>query len=177
MKPKIGIYKIENIITKNIYIGQSKDLEKRRVNHFSELRNNKHGNAHLQNSFNIHGKEKFIFSALIYCEDFELTKYETFFNNYYKLLKLSYNIRMCVDSNKGLPCSENTRKKISSVLKSMTINRPSRLGCKHSEKTRRQMSKAHSGMVASEQTKEKISKSQKLRWQTKKGVTNNVYNC
>ena len=53
MKTKnCGIYYIQNKITKQLYIGQSKTLRLRRNRHFSHLRKNKHHNSHLQNSFN-----------------------------------------------------------------------------------------------------------------------------
>ena len=48
----IGIYAIHNIKTDKYYIGQSKDIEHRWKQHKSRLKNNKHENEHLQNSYN-----------------------------------------------------------------------------------------------------------------------------
>ena len=50
-----AIYKIENIVNKRIYIGSTKNYEKRKDTHFRTLRNNNHHNDFLQRSFNKHG--------------------------------------------------------------------------------------------------------------------------
>ena len=63
-----GIYVIENLINKKYYIGSSKDLGRRKIQHLSDLRNNRHGNIYLQNSFNKYGEENFKFDILEYCE-------------------------------------------------------------------------------------------------------------
>ena len=59
-----GIYKITNLKNQKFYIGQSKDLNNREHNHFYQLERNEHHNEILQNSFNKHGKENFIFEVL-----------------------------------------------------------------------------------------------------------------
>jgi group I intron endonuclease len=71
-----GIYKIENIVTGDFYIGQSINLKNRRYQHFYELKKNKHKNKYLQNSFNKYGKENFKFFILLYCDINNLTFYE-----------------------------------------------------------------------------------------------------
>jgi group I intron endonuclease len=60
----IGIYKILNIITNNFYIGSSKDLERRKYNHFSKLKENKHKNKKLQADFNKFKEKSFKFIIL-----------------------------------------------------------------------------------------------------------------
>jgi group I intron endonuclease len=116
MKNKVldcGIYKIENLINGKCYIGQSIVLQKRKNIHLSNLRRNVHKNTHLQNSFNKYGEKNFIFKIILYCEPNELTRYEQFFSNYYKMLNLSYNIRECIDSNSGLKHTEESKEKMS----------------------------------------------------------------
>ena len=49
----IGIYKIYNNLDNKVYIGQTKNLEKRFSQHIDHLRRNKHFNNHLQNAYNI----------------------------------------------------------------------------------------------------------------------------
>lgn len=111
--PKLncGIYKIENIVTREIYIGQSLRLSGRLVAHFSNLRNGRHENQYLQRSFSKYGEKNFISSILLYCEDFELTYYEQKIVDY---MRPSYNIQKeCVNSNKGIKLSKEAREKIS----------------------------------------------------------------
>ena len=172
---KTGIYGIENIINGKVYGGQAIDFKNRKKYHFNILKNNKHKNSHLQNAYNKYGKESFIFKILIYCEPFELTRYEQFFVDYYKSFGLSYNIRECVDSNLGFHHSEESKKKMS-IAKSGENNY--NFGKHHTEETKRKISKANSGKnnpmygnhcfsgknnpfygkQHSEETKEKISK-------------------
>lgn len=87
-----GIYKIENLINGKLYIGQSINLRRREVKHFTELRNNKHVNKHLQRAFNKYGEENFKFGIMLFCEQSELTYYEDFFIKYYNTQSLGYNI-------------------------------------------------------------------------------------
>lgn len=63
-KPISGIYKIKNIITNKFYIGSTINFKVRFNDHKKLLRNNKHNNSHLQNSWNKHGEKNFIFEIL-----------------------------------------------------------------------------------------------------------------
>jgi len=112
-----GIYQIRNIITNVCYGGQSARLKIRPCEHWSKLKNNKHKNLYLQRSYNKHGKDNFVFEILIYCAPKDLVYYEQLFCDIDKAHGLSYNIRDCVDSNKGLHPSTETRKKISDAQK------------------------------------------------------------
>ena len=106
-----GIYKIENILNGDCYIGQSKHLNKREKQHFKELLENKHDNRYLQNSYNKYGCENFIFKVVIYCELNELSYYE---QSLVDLFSPAYNIRKeCVDSNKGTKWTDGARKHMS----------------------------------------------------------------
>lgn len=59
-----GIYKIVNIQNDNFYIGSAVNLARRRARHFSELRNNKHNNKHLQAAWNKYGECSFVFTVV-----------------------------------------------------------------------------------------------------------------
>ena len=63
-KPNCGVYCVENIQTGKKYIGQSIDLRKRKLTHFSKLRRLSHPNHHLQNAWNKYGEENFIFEIV-----------------------------------------------------------------------------------------------------------------
>lgn len=69
---KCYIYKIVNKITGEKYVGQTTNFSRRKENHLSALRNNKHVNPKLQSSWNKYGEENFYFER----EQFELTKEE-----------------------------------------------------------------------------------------------------
>lgn len=97
-----GIYAIRNLINGKKYIGQTIDFENREKLHFSYLKNGTHDNPHLQYSYNKYGQNNFEFKIILYCEQFEMTRYEQAIIDSYDPNEL-YNIRLeCVDSNLGL---------------------------------------------------------------------------
>ena len=114
-----GIYQIRNIITGFCYVGQSIALKRRKSAHRYNLKKDKgETNIHLQRSYNKRGKDFFVFEMLIYCEPFELTRYEQFFVDKYKKTGLLYNIRTeCVDTCKGIKRSLETKEKIGKANK------------------------------------------------------------
>jgi group I intron endonuclease len=59
------IYVIENTVNGKIYVGQSVDGKRRLQDHLSTLKNNKHGNKHLQSSWNKYGSDGFTFTILV----------------------------------------------------------------------------------------------------------------
>lgn len=56
-----GIYKIINAVNNKFYIGSAVDLKRRKARHFSELRNGKHNNRHLQAAWVKYGEQAFVF--------------------------------------------------------------------------------------------------------------------
>ena len=62
MKSKIcGIYCIENLLNHKKYIGQSVDIYTRFYDHKRHLKLNRHDNSYLQNEWNKHGSDNFLF--------------------------------------------------------------------------------------------------------------------
>lgn len=59
-----GIYLITNITNGKIYVGSSVNLRKRRNEHKSNLKNEKHVNMHLQNAWKKYGEKNFTFSII-----------------------------------------------------------------------------------------------------------------
>lgn len=53
------LYKIENNVNKNVYIGQTNNFSKRRSHHFKNLNKNNHKNRFLQEDYNKFGKQNF----------------------------------------------------------------------------------------------------------------------
>jgi len=150
-----GVYQIRNIVTRFCYAGQSIHLKSRPRRHWSDLKNNKHYNIHLQRSYNKHGRDKFVFEILLYCEPEELTYYEQFFVDKYVRLKISYNTcRECVDSPKGIKHSEETCKKRSDAMQGKNNHM---WGKQHSEETRKKTSESCKITLNIKEIKEKMS--------------------
>jgi len=66
-----GIYKIVNTATGQCYVGQSQRVKKRLKEHFRLLRNNKHTNPRLQNSYNKYGAECFYGELEVECTNYD----------------------------------------------------------------------------------------------------------
>jgi group I intron endonuclease len=150
-----GIYKIENLLTGDFYIGQSINLKKREVKHFWDLEHKTHFNRHLQNAYNKYGLKNFVFHVLLYCEKSELSYYE---QKLVDKLVPAYNIRReCTNSALGVVRSPEFRKKVSEGHKGLPA--PNK-GKKMSDEQRLHISKATMGHnhFVSEETKQKISK-------------------
>lgn len=149
-----GIYEIKNIINGKRYIGQARNLRKRKSQHFAKLKRNEHGNQHLQNSFNKYGYSNFEFSIILYCELSELTYYE---QKVMDVLHPEYNKRPAADSNVGIKPSRESNIKRSLAMK----------GRVHSEESIRKMSESKMGHSVSEETLKKLSESHKGQIQSK----------
>jgi len=122
---KSGVYQIKNLTNNKVYIGSSKNLDKRSKAHFYLLENNKHHSIHFQNAYNQEiDKSVFKFEILeeleCYDDDFLKEREQFYMNliidaencingNCKKFIDLSYNIKPF--SNKGFfgTHSEKTR--------------------------------------------------------------------
>lgn len=135
----IGIYKITNIINNKIYIGSSVNIKRRKKYHLAELKNNKHGNIHLQRAFNKYGENVFKFDTIEYCTKDNLRKKEQCYIN---KLNPEYNILKIVGSSYGRTINEELRQK----LRDNMINNKYALGYKHTEETKEKLSISHLGM-------------------------------
>ena len=96
----IGIYKIENTVNGKVYIGQSVDITDRWEHHRSELKNNRHGNAHLQASWNKYGEDSFTFTVLEECTRKELQEREKDWISFYDSYSNGYNQTLGGDGTK-----------------------------------------------------------------------------
>lgn len=94
LKNKIGVYQIRNIINDKVYVGSSKDIYKRKKQHFSSLIQNKHENNKLQKSFNKYGLKNFKFEVLETLSDIkELINTEQYWIDKLNSVKNGYNIQ------------------------------------------------------------------------------------
>jgi group I intron endonuclease len=127
-----GVYSVNNLVNGKRYIGSTNWFAHRKNHHFNYLKHNNHPNAHLQNAYNKYGKMFFEFKILLYCEIFELLRYEQEFIN---ALKPEYNKRPLANSNIGCQRSEKTKKLLSILHK----------GNHHSDETKRKIGLASLG--------------------------------
>ena len=132
---KSGIYSITCLINNKKYIGYATNLQKRKGNHFDDLRDNKHRNNHLQNAYNLYKKENFLFEIVEYCRVADLCILEHYWAHFYDVW----------DRDKGY-----------------NIDKTNPDGkAKRSEETCKKIGDAHRGKFVTDETKEKISKSKK----------------
>ena len=108
----VGIYKIVNIVNNKIYIGASKDIERRWREHKCELKSNRHCNQKLQNDYNIYGEDKFAYEIIEECTEDCLYDLEIEYirKEAFHVPELSYNETL--GGIGGIP-TESTRKKLS----------------------------------------------------------------
>jgi len=120
-----GIYKITNNINGKIYIGCSKDIDKRWKAHLNGRKNRKHLIHH---AIIKHGIDNFTFEVLLNCpnicfdywEKYHIAKYDCVVPNGYNLTHGGrYNVvvsektkELLSISNKGKKLSEETKRKI-----------------------------------------------------------------
>lgn len=122
---KWGIYKILNTSNGKFYIGSSKNLRKRLYEHFRELKLGIHPNKHLQNAWIKYGKEGFKFQILKIIDNVEnftdkqLRDLETEYIQKTMCYKpeIGYNFIPGGLGTSNLPCSEETKRKISEANK------------------------------------------------------------
>jgi len=167
-----GVYSIINTTNDKKYIGSSKNVNHRFNTHRSLLRKNKHGNTHLQHSWNKYSEDVFEFrilepvdviSDLVAREQYWMDKFDSSNDEY------GYNI--CPRANKSA-MSEETKQKISRTKTGVPVKaetkekmRIARTGKKSSEETRAKLRIATGGKnnpsygkQKSQETKDKISK-------------------
>lgn len=108
-----GIYWIRNKQNNKIYIGSSKNIRKRFLEHKWALKNNKHLNNRLQNSFNKYGLDSFEFLIILKCHPDMLIWYE---QQFLDQCKPDYNIAPNAYSVLGRKHTDKTKKLLSEKI-------------------------------------------------------------
>lgn len=90
-----GIYCIENIDTNKKYIGQSRNVYKRWIDHKYALARNIHDNDYLQKAWNKYGEDRFVFYIVEECLIEQLNDKEVYYIDFFKSFdkKHGYNLR------------------------------------------------------------------------------------
>lgn len=114
-----GVYKITNLLNNKIYIGSSKDIHERFINHKSMLRKNQHTSIHLQRAYNKSNIDNFTFEILEECDIEQLDIREQYYldnllyakefinNKDNRFIKLGYNIKPIAGSNRHYKITED----------------------------------------------------------------------
>jgi len=107
-----GIYAIINKINGKMYVGSTKNLHKRKIHHFSDLKRNKHHNEHLQQAFNKYSEENFEFKELEHCIENNLMKREQHYINHYNTTNRNCGYNLALKADRSIMSNE-TKNKIS----------------------------------------------------------------
>lgn len=108
-----GIYQIVNKVNGKRYVGSSVDIERRWGEHLRMLRGDRHVNAKLQSSFNLHGESIFCFDIVERCDPDQLVDREQFHIDE----KSEYNIAPVAQSTLGYKQTDETKEKLSLARK------------------------------------------------------------
>lgn len=164
-----GIYCIKNLVNGKAYIGQSISLYNRKYNHFKALKDNTHGNLHLQNAYNEYGKENFKFYILENADKDLLNAKEKEWIRYYKSNEIEYGYNLTNGGDSNIVFSDEVKKRISlKVSNYIRLNGSNRKGkplsTEHKKKISMAISKALKGRPSpllgrprTEETKMKLS--------------------
>ena len=114
-----GVYIIENTKTKQSYIGSSVNIKKRCNAHRCALMNDKHANTKLQRSYNKYGSGVFSFRVLEATHPDKIIDAE---RKWIGKLHPYFNLRIVVESNRGVKLSELTRKRMSDAHKKRELS-------------------------------------------------------
>ena len=109
---KSGIYVITSPSGKG-YVGSSRNLPRRRIRHFNDLRNNRHYCVALQRAWNKYG-DRLNFVVIEYCSPDHLNEREQFWLDH-SIFKELYNSRSLAGIHG--PLDETTRQRISQSIK------------------------------------------------------------
>lgn len=121
MKENIcGIYKIESLTNRKLYIGSAINIKERWRSHKKLLKKDKHYNKHLQNAWNKYGEDNFSFE-IIECVEYKniLIEREQYWLDYYNSYdrKIGYNISPTAGSPLGVKHTQELKEKRREISK------------------------------------------------------------
>jgi group I intron endonuclease len=198
---KSGVYRMNNLVTNDFYIGSSGNIYNRYYSHWNMLKDGDHPNSKIRNHALLHGRDSFDFQVLEYCDKQLMYDREQY---YYDTLRPTYNawtnvrngtgfkqslesIEKSVSKRKGRKFGREFRDKLKEAWARRrempgykdSIKHLDKTGTKHTAESKLKMSLSGKGRVFTEEHKEKIRKSRlNTEWDSinntwiKKGVKN-----
>lgn len=146
-----GVYAIKNNANGMVYVGQSTFIERRWMQHRSDLRAGRHESRLLQEAWNKFGEDSFVFIILEKLPERFLLVAEEWWIKYLDSTHNGYNrsegglgAKGISSWNKGLHHSAEVRRKISEKAKLRTGEKNPFFGRTHSENAKLSMKKARS---------------------------------
>ena len=180
------VYSIKCDVNGRVYIGQTKNLKNREIDHFYRLSRNIHDNPNLQIDYNLYGRSHFSVNIVETCdtrqqakqrEDYWIKYYgdiesscnynckNNYFNNTQMKSKVSHTASISPNyGNKGKKLSEETKRKIGEANKGREVTLETKQKLRDAAKRRDIIpwNKGKKGLyVPSEETRRKISESNK----------------
>lgn len=152
---QVGIYAITNNINGKRYIGSAVDVARRWRAHKYRLNRGTHHSIKLQNSWNKHGQEAFLFEVIELVEDVGILieREQDWITKSESTGSRGYNICATAGSRLGVPHSDEAKAKIARAS----------TGKKHSAESIARMRMAQKGKVISAETAAKIGAAAKGR--------------
>jgi len=141
-----GVYKITNIKNNKFYIGSTTNLYLRKNAHWCCLKNNKHENQYIQNSWNKCGEKFFVFEIVLLCSKETLLEEEQkILEKYFDNQNMCYNISPTAQNCLGVKHSDTTKKERS---KTMLGPKNHFYGKVHSQETKNKISVLNRGKLS-----------------------------
>lgn len=129
------IYKIENKIDHLVYIGQCKNIKRRKDTHLYDLRKNKHHARRLQIAWNTCGEGSFVFEKIEECDIKTGDERERFWIAYYESTNPQYGYNLEFGGNINKKSGEETKQLISENHADVSGSNNPFYGKKHSKET------------------------------------------
>lgn len=120
--PYSGVYKITCSSNGRCYVGSSKDVHLRLIQHKSGLRSGNHYNRKLQNSWNVHGADAFTFELIAECAPSDLITTEQKYIEELFAFTNGFNLRPRAEGNSGFRWSPEMKAKMSEIKKNTVLS-------------------------------------------------------
>lgn len=157
----MNIYKIENIKTKDCYIGSETNNNSRWRQHISRLRHNKHHSIYLQRGFNKYGEDNFTFILL----ETGITDNTTLLNReqfYIDSENSKYNMCKIAGNTKGITKTQEQKDKLAKISRILYFSNDKALKFtmkdkNHSNESKSKISLGNKNKLVTKETKLKMS--------------------